>query len=252
MKKEKLTVCWISAGVSSFIAGYLLRDIIDDFLYIDVADQHPDSLRFINDCEKALGKPIQILKSEEYRSVEDCIRAFGHVGNLRTGFYPCTNWLKKRVRKKWEYEHQDYNITYVWGMDLNEKHRAEKLLESMPDFEHEFPLIDRHLTKADAHGICAKLDIKRPIMYDLGYSNNNCIGCVKGGKGYWNKIRVDFPDVFNRRSIMEREIGNTIIKDKNGAIYLDELDPNAGRMSDETMPDCSIFCQMALEEMNNG
>ena len=248
MGKPKLKVCWISAGVSSFVAGYIVRDTVDEFIYIDIADQHPDSLRFIKDCEKALGKPIQILKSEEYRSVENCIRTYGHVGNLKTGFYPCTNWLKKRVRKKWEYEHRGFDITYVWGMDLNEKHRAEKLLDGMPDFEHEFPLIDHELSKEDAHGICAMVGIKRPLMYDLGYSNNNCIGCVKGKKGYWNKIRVDFPEVFSARAKMEREIGNTIMKDDNGAVFLDELDPNAGRMPDEIMDDCSIFCQIAIEQ----
>lgn len=183
MSKPKLKVCWISAGVSSFVAGYLARDTVDEFIYIDIADQHPDSLRFIKDCEKALGKPIQIIKSEEYRSVEDCIRTFGRVGNLKSGFYPCTNWLKKRVRKKWEWEHQNYDITYVWGMDLNEQHRASRLEETMQDYNHEFPLIDRQLSKADAHGICASLGIKRPAMYDLGYSNNNCKGCVKGGEG---------------------------------------------------------------------
>ena len=32
-------------------------------------------------------------------------------------------------------------------------------------------------------------------MYDLGYPNNNCIGCIKGGMGYWNRIRKDFPDI---------------------------------------------------------
>lgn len=100
MSKPKLKVCWISAGVSSFVAGYLVRDTVDEFIYIDVADQHPDSLRFIKDCEKALGKQIKIIKSDEYRCVEDCVRTFGRVGNLKTGFYPCTNWLKKRVRKK--------------------------------------------------------------------------------------------------------------------------------------------------------
>lgn len=248
MSKPKLKVCWISAGVSSFAAGYLVRDTVDEFIYIDIADQHPDSLRFIRDCQTALGKEVKFLRSSEYKNVEDCIRAFGHVGNLRTGFYPCTNWLKKRVRKEWEYEHQGYEITYVWGMDLNEGARADKIIEAMPDFKHEFPLIDRQLTKADAHGICVSLGIKRPLMYDLGYSNNNCIGCVKGKKGYWNKIRVDFPDVFERRAKMEREIGNTIIKDDSGAIFLDELDPNAGRMTDEIMDDCSIFCQIAIEQ----
>ncbi len=245
MSKPKLKVCWISAGVSSFIAGYLARNTIDKFILIDVADQHPDSYRFIEDCEQALCKPVEILKSEEYSCVGDVCRAFRFVASAYGA--KCTEVLKKRVRKKWEFEHQGYDITYVWGMDLNEKHRAENLLESMPDFHHEFPLIDRKLLKADAHGICASLGIKRPVMYDLGYSNNNCIGCVKGGKGYWNKIRRDFPEVFADRAKMEREIGHSILHDENGPIFLDELPPTAGRMSDEIFEDCSIFCQMALD-----
>lgn len=118
----------------------------------------------------------------------------------------------------------------------------------MPDFHHEFPLIDWNLTKEDAHGICVCLGIKRPAMYDIGYSNNNCIGCVKGGKGYWNQIRRDFPEVFADRAKMEREIGHSILHDKKGMIFLDELDPNAGRMSEEIMEECSIACQMALEQ----
>ena len=45
---KKLKVCWLSAGVSSFVAGYLADDV-DEFIYIDVADQHEDSIRFIKD-----------------------------------------------------------------------------------------------------------------------------------------------------------------------------------------------------------
>lgn len=55
---KKLKVCWMSAGVSSFMAGYLSRETIDEFIYIDIKDQHPDFIRFIKDCEKVLGKPI--------------------------------------------------------------------------------------------------------------------------------------------------------------------------------------------------
>lgn len=241
-----MKVCWISAGVSSFIAGWLVRDTVDEFIYIDVADQHPDSMRFIKNGEKALGKPIKILKSTQYRNVEDCIKMFGAVRNVHNHFYPCTGWLKKRVRKEWEERHKGESITYVWGMDMNEQHRADRLIEGMPEFEHEFPLIDKGLTKAEAHGILATLGIKRPVMYDMGYSNNNCIGCVRGGIGYWNKIRVDFPDVFYARAKMEREIGNTILKDSKGPIWLDELEPDRGRMADEIMDECDIFCMMHI------
>ena len=46
-----MKVCWFSAGVSSFIAAVLSKP--DKIIYIDIADQHPDSLRFVRDCEKA-------------------------------------------------------------------------------------------------------------------------------------------------------------------------------------------------------
>ena len=107
-----LKVCWISAGISSFMAGYLAGNV-DEWIYIDIADQHPDSIRFIYDCEKVIEKKINILRSSEYKCVEDCIKVFGGFKNSRNGFAPCTNWLKKRIRKEWEEQHKDYNLTYV-------------------------------------------------------------------------------------------------------------------------------------------
>ena len=244
--RKKLKVCWISAGVSSFIAGYLAGDV-DEFIYIDVSDQHEDSLRFIKDCEKALGKKITVIRSEEYHSVDEAIRAAGIIKNPYNQFAPCTVFLKKRVRRLWEQQHAEYDITYVWGFDFNEKDRAERMKENEPEFEHEFPLIEKELSKQDVHGMADKLGIKRPVLYDMGYNNNNCIGCVKGGMGYWNQIRKDFPDIFESRAKMERAIGAAILKDSTTGepVYLDELEPNRGRMQEEIMPDCSIMCYLA-------
>ena len=58
---------------------------------------------------------------------------------------------------------------------------------------------------------------------------------------------MDFPEVFSDRAKMEREIGHSILHNADGMIYLDELDPSAGRMNEEIMEDCSIFCQLALK-----
>lgn len=238
MEQKKLTVCWVSAGVSSFIAGWLCRGIVDIYIYIDIADQHPDSLRFIHDCEQALKKPIQIIRNPRYRSVSDVCRGDRFIKSPAGA--RCTLVLKKRVRKQWEYDHRDYDITYIWGMDSNEKNRADRLNDTMPDFHHKFPLIEHGLSKDDAHGILKRLGIKRPAMYDMGYCNNNCIGCIKGGMGYWNKIRKDFPDVFADRAKMEREVGHPIIRGH----WLDELDPNAGREQKIILEDCGIACEL--------
>ena len=223
------------------MAGWLAGDV-DEWIYIDIDDQHKDSMRFIKDIEKAIGKNVEILRSEQYKTVEECVLSFGGFRNPYNSFAPCTNWLKKRVRKKWESEHQNYDLTYVWGFDLKEKNRAERTIEANPQAKHEFPLIDKNLSKEEVHGLFERtFDFKRPLMYDLGYPNNNCIGCVKGGMGYWDRIRKDFPEVFEARSILERKVGYSILKD----CYLDELDPNRGNMNTEIFPDCGIMCYLA-------
>lgn len=231
-----MKVCWFSTGISSFVACYLAKDV-DEIIYTHVANQHPDSLRFLHDCEKLLGRKITILQSDEYQDVDDVIEK---TRCINTPFgAPCTEKLKKRVRMKWEREHPDHHI-YVWGMDATEKNRAARLERTLTDYEHEFPLIEHNLAKEEAHGIADKLGLKRPIMYDMGYRNNNCVGCIRGGMGYWNKIRVDFPEVFARRAKQEREIGHSCI---NG-VFLDELDPTRGNINDEVMEDCTIACQL--------
>ena len=243
--KKNLKVCWVSAGVSSFMAGYLAGNV-DKWIYIDVADQHPDSIRFIKDCEKALGIDIEILRSTEYGCVEDCIRVFGGFRDAHSGFAPCTNWLKKRIRKSWEAAHPNYDLTYVWGYDLNEISRAENMIEANPQAKHEFPLIEKNLYKEDVHGLFERtFDFKRPLMYELGYPNNNCVGCIKGGMGYWNKIRKDFPEVFESRARLERLVGYSILKDKYGPVFLDELDPERGNMDTEIFPECGLMCYFA-------
>jgi len=244
---EKMKVCWISAGVSSFVSGYLEKDTIDKFIYVHIDDQHPDSLRFIDDCEKVLGREIEKLQSN-LKCVDNVISCFMFI-NSRWGA-KCTDILKKRVRKEWELEHRGKDLTYVWGYDCTEKHRADAIIEADPDHKHQFPLIERSLSKADSHGILRQLEIKRPVMYDLGYQNNNCIGCVKGGMGYWNKIRIDFPEVFARRATQERLVGHSCLTEKiNGKavpVFLDELSPERGRIEDEIMDDCSIACWLNL------
>ena len=54
-----MRVAWISAGMSSFLAAYFGKP--DRIIYIDVANQHPDSFRFLMECQKHLNSPIEYL-----------------------------------------------------------------------------------------------------------------------------------------------------------------------------------------------
>jgi len=237
------TISWFSSGVSSAVATKLAMDVIDQIIYTHIDDQHPDTMRFIKDCEQWFNMPVQILQSP-YKTVNNALLAAGGRGYVNgVAGAPCTRFLKRRVRQEWELDNQ-YKLRYVWGMDKKEQHRADRLVSMMPNQDHVFPLIENNISKLEAHQILKANGIKRPAMYDMGYKNNNCVGCVKGGMGYWNKIRQDFPEIFTARAEVERKIGGTCIK----GVYLDELQPNAGRHEDPICDDCGIFCELMLLE----
>ena len=234
-----LTVSYFSAGVSSAVATKLVIDQIDRIMYTHIDDQHPDSMRFVKDCEAWFGKPVEIWQSP-LKSVDAACRYAQFIASPQGA--ACTKRLKRQVRKKFERENVG-RMRIVWGLDRNEKDRAQRLIDGIPEFEHLFPLVDHNYRKVTAHNVLNASGIIRPAMYELGYHNNNCIGCVKGGAGYWNHIRADFPEVFASRSKLERDIGHSIVKGS----YLDELDPRAGRNGPPIVGDCGLFCeQMAI------
>lgn len=235
--KENLTVSWFSAGVSSAVATKLIIDEIDKIIYTHIDDQHEDTMRFVKDCEQWFRKKIEIHQSD-YRTVESVVDSTRYVNGPAGA--ACTRILKKRVRQDWEKTQDIFNLTYVWGLDCNEAHRAERIRQAMPEQAHRFPLIEQSISKEHAHQIIKASGIARPATYDLGLHNNNCLGCLKGGRGYFNWLRRNMPTVFAQRAEMERRVGRSII---NG-VFLDELDPEAGRHDAPIVDDCGIFCEI--------
>lgn len=247
---EKLTVCWLSGGVSSFISAYLVKEQLDELIYIDIEDQHEDTLRFVKECANKIGVPLTILKSP-YGSVENVINQFQYINGPAGA--KCTEVLKRRERAKWEEAHKDKQLVYVWGYDYNEERRIERIQESLPHAEHIFPLRDKGIDKDQAHGMLKMLNIKRPKLYDMGYPNNNCVGCVKGSLGYWNKIRQDFPEVFKRRAELERRWNRSCILVKGEKVFLDELEQHRGLELEPIKTFCGMSCiSNVLSKSDNG
>ena len=146
--------------------------------YCDTGGEHEDSYRFLCECQEWYGKEIEIIKNTDYSDHLDRLekKGWGAIGAS------CTLELKKKMRWKVEDEFPDYKAQ-VFGFDLSEKKRARIFLEQYPNSKAVFPLIDRGLTKQECMAIIERAGIDLPAMYRLGYNNNNCIGCVKGGGG---------------------------------------------------------------------
>ena len=234
---------WISAGAASAVAAKLDlaahpgADVL--LAYTDPGSEHPDNERFLADLEQWLQQPIVRLRSEKYidtwRVWNERRYLNGPSGAL------CTVELKKKQR----HAIQRPDDVQVFGYTAEEAHRADRFREQNPEVDLATPLIDMGLTKDDCLAIIERAGITLPAMYLLGYRNNNCIGCPKGGIGYWNKIRRDFPDVFARMATLERDLGHTCTRDESGPVWLDELDPERGNHADEPSFECSLLCAIA-------
>ena len=232
---------WFSAGAASAVAAKLvLAEGHDDTViaYVDPGAEHPDNARFLADCQAWFGRPIERLRSEKYADTWQVWKErrylVGPTGAL------CTAELKKIPR--FAFEHPD--DVQVFGYTAEEIHRADRFREQNPGVTLRTPLIEHQLTKADCLAMVDRAGIELPAMYRLGYSNNNCIGCVKGGMGYWNKIRVDFPETFDRMAQMERTLGRSVIRADGEQVFLDQLDPHRGDTTEIDM-DCSLTCAIA-------
>lgn len=240
-------ICWFSCGATSAVACKLAivsnaEKLPIRICYCDTRSEHPDNYRFIQECEEWFGKKIELLTNPKYKDVDDVIEKGRYLNGVNGA--KCTQQLKIAVRLKMQRPETDF---HVYGFDAGEVDRAMDFRSHYPNIRLVVPLIDRGLSKPDCLSMLREAGIKLPKMYELGYRNNNCIGCVKGGKGYWNKIRKDFPEVFARRAKQEREIGASMI---NGC-FLDELPPNAGRYSSEPDISCEGVCVQALKEIEN-
>lgn len=241
---------WISAGAASAVAAKLdmaAHPGADRLLaYTDPGSEHPDNQRFLVDIEAWLGEPILRLKSDMFTDTWDVWRQRRYINGVAGA--PCTVELKKKIR----FAIQRPDDVQVFGYTTEEADRAARFRDVNPEVILATPLIDAGLTKDDTLAIIERAGITLPTMYTLGYRNNNCIGCPKGGLGYWNKIRRDFPDVFDRMAALEREIGAACTKDADGPVWLDELDPARGNHADEPSFECSLLCVIAEGDILTG
>jgi len=246
---------WFSCGAASAVAAKLAVEKYGDaceVLYCDTfAFEHSDNPRFLADVERWIDRPIKILKSPDYADIFDVFRRTGWLIGPKGA--RCTTELKINVRTSY----QRVGDIHILGFTADEKDRVVKFNKNFPDLITDNILLDAGIAKNDCYDRLRFANIGLPTMYELGYGHNNCIGCVKGKMGYWNKIRVDFPEAFERMAKMEREIGHAINKKEIGKrktpdykiipVYLDELNPKAGNFKKEPDISCGVLCQGATE-----
>jgi len=238
------TIVWFSCGAASACAAkiMLLENPDSQLVYCDTGSEHADNTRFLKDIEKWLETKVTVIKSLKYKDTWQVFSERRYLSGPKGAL--CTTELKKIPRFVFQYP----DDVQVFGYVAGEERRAERFKQQNFDVMMRVPLIETGMTKGDCLATIRQAGIELPAMYKLGYVNNNCIGCVKGGMGYWNKIRVDFPDVFDRMGRQERELNASILRSKGERIFLDELDPDRGNYGNEPEPSCSMLCEAVAEQ----
>lgn len=205
-------ICWWSGGVTSAVACKLAIDLYGanrcSVIMIDTKNEHPDTYRFKEDCAKWYGKDIEVISAvgDKYESIQEVWRKHKSL-NVATGAV-CSTMLKRKVREDWQRQHQYEHQVFGFEFDKKEVNRATSMKLNHPLAKPIFPLLMYGYDKSDCIRIVEQAGIEVPVMYRLGFRNNNCFstGCVQGGIGYWQKMKTDFPDKFNAMADMEHEL----------------------------------------------
>jgi hypothetical protein len=213
---------------------------------IVIDNEHEDNHRFAAECSEWFDHPITELRSDKYKDCWDVWERKQYIAGINGA--PCTTELKKEVRRAF----QRPGDRHIWGYtydEPDERERAKDLQANNLECDFEFPLIDAFLTKPNCHAIIEGAGIKIPVMYELGFENNNCIGCPKGGCGYWNKIRDYRPDIFDRMCELSRRLGVRLLVQDGERIFLDQLRPGYGNIKTEPKISCSLFCNFVADQL---
>ena len=246
-RDTRRTVVWFSAGAPSAVAAKLTLAAGPAVIaFCDTGVEHSDTYRFLDDCEEWFGQEVVKLKSKRYGSTWDVYEKRRFLVSANGAL--CTAEMKKKPR----FDFERPSDIQIMGFTLEEQKRANRFLEQNPGVDLRTPLISAGLTKPDCLAMVERAGLKLPHLYSLGFAFANCIPCVKGGMGYWNKIRIEFPNEFARMALLERELGRSILREKDPdnpskkrQVFLDELDPNRGDFATEPKIECGVNCEVA-------
>ncbi len=203
-------VCWWSGGVTSAVAIWLAIQIYGKercrVIFIDTKNEHPDTYRFLKDCEKWYGIEIEILSNPKYDNIFEVWRKYKGL-NFANGAI-CSSELKRAVR--FDFEKENEYKYQVFGFDIDEPKRAKNMRGNYPKSNPIFTLLLYGYTKLNCIVILQENGIDIPETYKEGYLNNNCYrtGCVQGGIGYWQLRKKKMPNETHEMAMLEHELTN--------------------------------------------
>lgn len=240
-------VCWFSAGAASAVATKLalVNEPSVVVAYCETGAEHPDNDRFIADCEAWFGRRVERLRSDRYADTWDVFERRRYLAGIDGAL--CTTELKVMPRLGWQ-KPDDVHV-FGYTADAGDLARAKRMRETYFEMKLRTPLIDRGLTKAACLDMVQRAGIRPPVMYGLGFSNNNCIPCVKAtSPGYWSLVRQQFPAEFDRMARLSRDLDVRLCRLDGERRFIDEI-PDDWPVTEALAPACDFLCHIAEQDI---
>lgn len=239
-------VAWFSCGAASAVATKLaLRDGPVTPVYCETGAEHPDNDRFLTDCEDWFGVRITRIKSSEYADTWDVWTKKQYLAGISGA--PCTSALK--IVPRVEFQRPDDIHVFGYTADASDVARANRLREHYFEMTCRTPLIERGLTKDACLALLQGAGIKLPVLYGLGFQNNNCIPCVKAtSPSYWALVRKEFPEQFERMARLARELDVRLCRLNGDRAFIDEI-PVDHSVTQAIAPACDFLCHIAEKDL---
>lgn len=195
---EGRVIAWFSCGAASLVMSKMTIEKYGDRCVVvncDMRnDEHPDNQRVFLAAEAWLDRKIIRIASKKFASVDEVFEKERYMAGVEGA--RCSTEMKKIPGMLF----RDVADVHCWGYTVDEQDRIARFERNNPELFLEWPLRDAGLTKQGCFDILAKAGIRRSAMYDLGFNNANCFGCVKStSPPYWNRVRRVRPDVFDSR-----------------------------------------------------
>lgn len=235
-------ISWYSCGAASAIATKLTNP--DVVAYCDTGSEHQDNKRFMRECEDWIGQKFTVLRSDEYADTWEVFEKTRWLAGINGA--RCTTVLK--IVPRLEFQKPTDIHVFGYTADGPDIKRAELLQENYPELSLEFPLIERGIDKSACLSLVESAGIEIPIMYKLGFQNNNCIPCVKAtSASYWALIRAHFPRQFERMAKLSRELNVRLCRINVGGelvrAFIDEI-PQDQSTNNPIAPSCDFLCHL--------
>lgn len=164
--------------------------------------------KYLDCLSKEVNKVIpHLIWLNNGKDVWDVFKEQRYLGNSRLAH--CSHVLKQDMSRDYIVDNfSEDDTTLYLGIDWTEKHRTKAPKKNWQPYTVEFPMCEEPFVTNIDH--IKELEVKNlevPVLYDLGFSHNNCGGfCVRGGQGHFANLLKQRPILYKYHEEKESEM----------------------------------------------